>query len=1126
MNSSVTRKKFSSYPVLWIVLPFLILVNCSKKNQEPLFAKISATQTGITFENKIITDDSTNAILDPYIYNGGGTATGDLNNDGLLDVIFTGVLVESEIYLNKGDFNFENITEKTGIRTRERIHGIALVDINSDNLLDIYFSASGPIWSSSEERANLLFINNGDLTFREAAAEYGIDDTGFTTQSAFLDYDRDGDLDLFILNNSPKEFTRQEQPGVTFRGINNSDPSGFDKLYRNNGDDSFTDVSEEAGIVRKLGFGLGVAISDINGDNWPDIYVSNDTTPNDLLYINNGDGTFTNRANDWLRHSSYSGMGVDLADFTNNGWPDIFQTDMMPEEVIERRKMSGSETYSEQKTLEKQGYFPHYKFNALQMNQGVTENGDVIFSEISRLAGLSYTNWSWSTLLVDLNNDGLKDAFICNGFPIAGIDYDHLTNLFRVAQSGPPSETLPKQIQLFDELHSYDIHNYLFRNNGDLTFTNTSQEWGMNTPSFSYGASYADLDNDGWLDLVINNINDKASIYRNTNSSDEETHFITVTLEGLKPNTDGIGSKLWAWTGEQRQFKYQNPYRGFMSTMDNRIHFGLGEAAQVDSLRIQWPDGRIQVLTDIIANQTITLQQQQAQLNQKDLNRPPLNQNKIFQEISGGKNLAVMNPTTEASDYKIQPLLPYEISRQGPPLATGDVNSDGLEDLFIGGAAGIPGSLFIQQPDGNFIQTTHSQPWQADSDQDDWDALFFDANGDELPDLYVASGGYSSSPISRLLQDRLYINYGDGRFLRDEQALPEMLTSTGTVTAGDFTGDGKTDLFVGGRLTPRNYPTPTRSYLLQNEGDRFVDVTSQMAPELAGDYGMVTDAEWLDYDSDGLLDLVTAGEWMPVHFFHNEGEILQNLTQEMNLSPMRGWWYSLQAGDFNGDGFPDLAAGNLGLNHTYQTSEESKFGVVAGDFSGDRTTDIILTKQVDGVEYPIYGLAKLGRYIYTLAIKFDTYNSFANASVQQAVGNDAMERALHYHTDTFASVWMENNGQGEFTVHQFPNLAQISPIMDMISTDVDGDGNLDLVLAGNIYATEPTVPQADAGNGLWLRGNGQGEFTPVSPLQSGFLATKDVRNLAMISILQRNYLIVANNNDSLQVYFINQNQRK
>ena len=1101
-----------------LFVALLLLPACGPEKEHPLFQQLTPDRTGVTFANTITTDDSLNVQTDAYVYNGAGVAIGDINNDGLPDIFLAGNMVSSRLYLNKGNMRFEDITQAAGVTTDRWCTGVTMVDINNDGYLDIYVSVSGPPWSTAASRANLLFINNGDGTFTESAAKYGIADTGFTTQAVFLDYNGDGYLDLFLLENSPEDFTRG---GLTVHpaGLHMNSPRSYNQLYRNNGDGTFTNVSKEAGILTELGYGLGVAVADFNGDGWPDIYISNDDRPNDVLYINNRDGTFTDRAAEWLRHTSYAGMGIDVADFNNDGWPDILQVDMMPEALRARKRMSGSTSYGDFLDMGRRGFRPAYTLNTLQLNNGATRGGDVSFSEISRLAGVAYTDWSWSALFGDFDNDGYKDIFITSGYPKAVTDFDYQTAVFAARRARDQQRATQRERQLLKELRAYQVPNHVFRNEGGLRFSDKTHAWGMDQPGFSYGAAYADLTNDGRLDLVVNNIDGPAAIYKNVKPLNDSSHYLEITLDGTSPNRRGIGSTLILTAGGQKQYLYHSPTRGYMSTMDGREHFGLGRAKRVDSLEVIWPDGRYQVQTGLGVDRIVTVKQGDAA--GKRVPAPPApTRNRLFQPMDARHAVPYRHTVGNLVDYNLQPLLPYMLSSQGPPIAVADVNGDGLDDVFIGGGAGVPGKLFIQQKDGRFVESTKGQPWAADKDYDDWGALFFDANGDGLPDLYVASGSYHRPPGSRWLQDRLYINQGGGRFVRDTLALPEMLTSTAVVAAGDFTGHGRLDLFVGGRLVPGQYPSPTRSYLLRNDGGKFTDITDEAAPELARPDGMITAAVWIDFDGDGRLDLVTAGEWMPIQFYKNDGGKLRNVTTSTGLPPLRGWWYSLAVGDFNNDGRPDLVAGNLGLNFTYTTSQASKFGVYAADFTGNRTTDIVLTQELAGKEYPFFGLARLGPAMYPLPLRFPTYGAFADAAIPQMFGASQLQQARHYQADTFASVYLQNTGNGTFTATALPDLAQASPIRAIIAHDVDGDGNLDLIVAGNVYDAEPNTARADAGNGLWLKGDGHGHFTPVPAVESGLLASHDVTGLALVKTPAGNAVFVVNHGDSLQAFRI------
>jgi hypothetical protein len=1099
---------------LLVILALGWVSGCHGDRTRPLFRLLSPEETGITFVNAITTDDSVNVQTDAFVYNGGGVAIGDIDNDGLLDVFLTGNMVSSRLYANDGNMRFTDITAAAGVATDRWTTGASMVDIDGNGYLDIYVAASGPEWAPSEHRANLLFLNRGNRTFTEVAAQYGVADTSFTTHAAFFDYDGNGTLDLFLLNNDPGGFARGEAERHP-AGVAAESRVSYDRLYRNNGDGTFADVTTQAGILRKVGFGLGVVVADLNRDGWSDIYVSNDDTPNDVLYVNNGDGTFTDRAGAWLRHTSFAGMGIDIADFNNDGWPDIVQTDMVPEDLESRKRMMGAMSHAAFMELRRRGFEPSYSLNTLQLNLGVTDAGGLVFSEIARLAGVAHTGWSWSALFGDYDNDGSKDLFITNGYPKAVIDYDYQTQMYAVRRRGDDRRGL----EILDSLHGYHLPNYLFRNAGDLSFENVTDEWGMAQPSYSYGAAHADLDNDGWLDIVVNNINAPAFVYRNLGPVDRPGHFLELRLEGDAPNPRGLGTKVTLIAGGRRQYIDHTPFRGYQSSMDDRIHFGVADAQRVDTLEVVWPDGRAQVLTDLPVDQVLTVRQRNATAAAGRRAVMP-EKDRRFEPIPLQRAPAHLDRPSGLVDYSVQDLLPHMLSLRGPPLAVADVTGDGLDDVFVGGPAGASGMLFIQEADGRFIPGPGDQPWRADADQDDWDAAFFDADGDGLLDLYVASGGYRPAPESNRLLDRLYRNRGQGRFERAVAALPPMRISTGTVKAADFTGDGRPDLFVGGRLVPRAYPYPTRSYLLRNEGGRFLDVTTTVAPDLAEPAGMVTDAEWVDFSGDGRPDLVVVGTWMPIQFYLNDGNRLRSVTDEVAPPAMRGWWSSIVSGDFNGDGHPDLVVGNLGLNHSFTTSSESRFGVYAADFDGNQTRDIVFTQEIQGKEYPFFGLAKLGPAIYTLGVQFPTFRSFAAAPLDEVFTPMQRAQAIRYQVDTFASVYLENDGRGRFRAVPLPRLAQAAPINTMLAVDADSDGNLDLLVAGNLYDTDPTIARIDAGTGLWLRGDGRGGFTPVPPRVSGFLAPFQVSDLALVSTSAGPVLLVANSGDSLQSFAI------
>ena len=1080
-------------PVFRSIGMLVLLAGCSRnaKGPPPRFALRSARETGVAFTNTITITDSLNAATDPYVYNGAGVGVGDIDNDGKPDIFFAGNQVSSRLYLNTGDLRFQDITASAGVTTHCWATGVTLVDINQDGWLDIYVSCSGPDWSKPADRVNLLFINNHDRTFTEQAAKYGIADGGFTTHAVFLDYDGDGDLDLFLLNNSPTDFARGQLAFLP-AGARGSTPESYNALYRNNGNGTFTNVSHQAGILEDVGYGLGVAVGDVNGDGWPDVYVSNDITPNDVLYVNQKNGTFKDESGRWLKHSSFAGMGVDMADFNNDGRTDILQVDMMPPAWPGRKRVSLYLSYANLLDLKGRGYRLDYEENSLQLNSGATPSGDVLFSDVARMSGVAYTDWSWAPLFADFDNDGLKDIFVSNGYPKGVNDTDYKLATFGAQRRNDKQ----RQLDLLRDLRGYALTNYLFRNNGDLTFADVSAAWGMQQAGYHYGAAYADLNGDGKLDLVVNNIDAPAAIYENVGV--DSAHYLDVALRGTAPNLQAIGATVTIRAGGKKQYVYHSPYRGYMSTMEGPLHFGLGAATIVDSLTVAWPDGSVDVRTNVRVDTVVVLQRVSGAWCRGTCIPAPDTRHRLFQPFH---SLRYKDPAPTSVDFEVQPLLPDQPSRQGPPIATADVNGDGREDVFVGT------QLYIQLGNGTFVPT-----WQTDPAYLNWGAAFLDANGDGKPDLYVASGGYALSPISRLLQDRLYINQGRGRFVLDSSALPPMLTSTMVVAPGpDW-------LFVGGRLTPRNYPYPTRSYLLQNDGHgHFSDVTASVLPELAGEFGMVTGAVWIDFDGDGKTDLVTAGEWMPLRFFRNDGTRLHEVTAAMGLGGTRGRWYSLAAGDFNHDGRPDLIAGNLGLNYTWTTSPDKPFGIYAENFTASRRTDVVLTEGEHGKDYPIASAAAIGREIYMVNSRFRSFAAFSVASIDDMFDPATIHHALHYQVDTFASLYLENTGHG-FRATPLPNLAQVSAVRGVVVSDVDGDGNLDATLAGNLYDTEPNTPRADAGNGLWLKGDGHGHFTAVPPAESGLFAPGYVTGLGLVKMPTGNAVLVANLGDSLSAF--------
>lgn len=1074
------------------------------------FTKLSPSDTGVSFSNQVRDSLQFNVLNYAFMYNGGGVAIGDINNDGLSDLFFTGNMVSSRLYLNKGDMQFEDITESAGVSTKGWITGTSMVDINGDGLLDIYLSVAGRESDPSQERANLLFVNNGDNSFTEKAKEYNIADTSFTTHAVFLDYNRDGLLDLYLLNHSPGSFSRDMGRSGGSKTLSTS----FDILYKNNGNGTFSDVSRRAGILQKTGYGLGVAVADINRDGWPDIYISNDIAPDDVLYVNNKDGTFTDKSHGYLKHTSYAGMGVDIADFNNDEWPDILQVDMMPPDYQERKLMSYGVDFKQYNSKIRRGYNYSYTKNTLQMSNGVDQEGNILFSEVGRMAGVAFTGWSWAPLFGDYDNNGYKDILVTNGYPTAVNDFDYL-----VEQVQAPSATAEEEYQRVKNTRKLKLRNYLFGNDGGITFEDVSENWGFKDSTYSYGAAHGDLDNDGDLDIVISNLNATASIYQNNASELAGTHYLSLQLNGPQNNRQGIGATVVVNTGGNNQHKYVSPYRGYQSSVEPRIHFGLGAAKQVDSIEVFWPDGQYQLLTNVETNKQVTIDYKNAENNGKQLN-PGRDNHKIFRDVTDNVGLRHQHQENTFNDYDIQPLLHRQLSRMGPKMAVGDVTGDGLEDVYIGGASGYPGTLYVQNNSGRFEAQNQNQPWLNDAYSEDMGAVIFDANGDGKQDIYVASGGYEFSPAEEAIQDRLYLNRGNGQFYKSESTLPQMLTSSSMVSAGDFNDDGQIDLFVCGRLTPLKYPDGARSYILQNEGGRFRDVTQQIAPELAQP-SLRTDAEWIDFNGDGQLDLVTTGIWSRVQFYENGNGRFKEVTESVVEFPKRGWWYTLEKGDFNNDGVPDLVAGNMGLNHTFTTSEEQKLGLWANDFDNNYTRDLVYTVEENGAYYPFFGKAKLGWAIPPIDKKYPTYRSFSEVPMKDIFEDEALAEAKKYQVDTFASTLFLSGDDGKYRMQELPEEAQISPVKGMVVHDVDKDGLQDIVIAGNMFRIHPDISRADAGNGLWLKGAGNGTFNTVSPFQSGFVAPGDVKDLKLVNIPGGGTaVLLANNNTFVKVFSI------
>jgi enediyne biosynthesis protein E4 len=1072
----------------------MLLSACREKNT--LFRSLSSSRTGIDFVNRVTEDSLHNVLEYMNIYTGAGVAAGDVNNDGLIDLYFSANEGGGKLYINKGGLQFEDVTAKAGFVKDRWETGVAMVDINSDGWMDIYVNVSGsPRFGNT---ANLLYINNHDGTFSEQAEKYRIADKRQTMHSAFFDYDRDGDLDLFLITNPADEMLSGVNL-ITERKTH-GESEGTDILYRNNGDGTFSDVSAAAGILID-GYSLGVAVSDVNLDGWPDVYVSNDFLTNDILYVNNHDGTFTDSISSFLKHTSFASMGNDVADFNNDGLPDIFVLDMLPEDNYRRKMIMPAASYDKFKMSLLKGYVPQYSRNTLQLN-----NGNGTFSDIAFLAGVSSTDWSWSSLWSDFDNDGDKDLMVTNGFyrDLGNLDYIH----YQARLNNPMGRQDAKRAEKLKailNLPEIPLQNYLFENNGDLTFTKRSEEWGFDERGFSNGACYADLDNDGDLELVINSFNDKAKVYENKSNELHPENFLNIKLKGSKSNIDGIGAKLFLYVGGNVQMQELNPYRGFESTMEFLLHFGLGASKNVDSLFVEWPEGRTQQIKNIAANKTLTVAWKDAD---STTNHFLNNHQNVVEDVTAKLKIDYEHHENDFVDFKMQPLLPHMHSQNGPGIAVGDVNGDKLEDFYIGGASASEGCFYLQTPQGVFQRKPFAQHIQSE----DMGVLLFDANGDDLNDLYVVSGGAENQQGTDAQQDRLYINDGKGGFTYAIDAIPDTKASGSCVVANDFDRDGDLDLFVGGRVTPGKYPMPCRSYLLQNDGKgRFTDVTQVVAPDLVNP-GMVTSALWTDFDNDNMSDLVVAGEFMPLRFFRNvKGRLSEIKSGVENKS---GWWNSIAAGDFDEDGDIDYVAGNLGLNSRFKASEKEPLCIYAKDFDKNGLLDPVMCYFVDNKNQIYPTRDEMIRQINPMRGRFKTYESFASVSFDESFTKDELKDAFVVKAECFESSYFENLGNRKFAIKPLPLVAQFAPVFGLLPGDFNNDGFTDVLVTGNSYATEASTGRYDGMKGMLLAGDGKGSFKEDKKYCSGFKADRDVKSLPEIFLKDGSDVVLVGNNDN------------
>ncbi len=1107
--------KFYSKLLILFLVPFLF--SCTKTNNKKMFSLLSSRKTNVKFKNPIKETENFNVLEYGYLYNGGGVSVGDVNNDGLPDIYFTGNLVGSRLYLNKGNFEFEEIAEKAGVFAEGLWNtGTTMADVNGDGFLDIYVCRSAA--KDANKRKNLLFINNGpssgsgQVTFTEKADEYGIGDTGYSTQSSFFDYDNDGDLDLYVLNHSTQEYAGFGQITSKLKHRKNND-SG-DKLYRND-NGKFIDVSDKAGLINNvLGFGLGIAVSDINNDHWLDIYISNDYNEQDYLYINNHDGTFTESLEKFIEHVPLYSMGSDVGDINNDGYTDIVALDMLPESNYRQKMVSGPDNYDKHSLLAKSGFYNQTMRNMLQLN-----NNGQSFSEIGQFSGISNTDWSWSPLIADLDNDGYKDIYISNGYKrdYTNMDFINFTVQERLNEK---KSTSKKEIieEFLRRIPSTVVENYMYHNNTNLTFTKVNTDWGLNQKSLSNGTAYADLDNDGDLDLVVNNIGQEAFIYRNNSEIHTKNHHLRIKLEGNTKNTFGIGSKIELYINNQTITQELIPSRGFQSSGDYTLVFGLGEQTTIPKIRITWPDSKVQILKNIKTNQTITLNQNEATLLTNDSNKTE--KNYFFTDITQDSIFSFYHNENDFVDFRREILLPHKLSTQGPRITKGDVNNDGLEDVYIGGAKGSSGKLFLQNKEGKFL-TTNTSVFESDKLSEDIGVLFFDADNDNDLDLYVVSGGSDFNTDSPELQDRLYINNGKGYFKKGQQLIPQMITSGSCVKAGDLDNDGDLDLFIGGRSVPGRYPTTPKSYILENNGTgNFKDITNQTNPDLEH-LGMVTDAIWSDYDSDGFIDLLVVGEWMNIRIFNNIKGKLTEITEGCGTGDSQGWWNRIVATDIDNDGDQDYIIGNFGQNSQLKASITEPVTLYAKDFDNNGAIDPILCSYILGESYPVFSKDDLLSQLSYLKPKYVNYADYADQKITDIFTKEELDDTQILKAVNFDTSYLENLGGNKFRLSSLPRNVQFSPIYGILPTDFNGDGNIDLVLGGNFFGSRVKYGRYDANKGTLLLGDGKGNFTPITNLYSGLNSNGEVRDIITLKSKGSDYMVFIKNNTNAQIFKIN-----
>ena len=1076
--------------------------------EPPLFTLLDAKQTRIDFINKVEYTEEYNTYTYRNFYNGAGVGLGDFNNDGLLDIYFCANQAGNRLYINKGNFVFEDATENAGVAcSGSWSTGVTIADVNGDGLPDIYVCKSGK--PEGPNRSNELFINNGDLTFTEKAKEYGLDNFGMSNHASFFDFDRDGDLDCYLLNNSFQSVTTFDmKPGQ--RQI--PDSLGGNKLFRND-DGKFVDVTLKAGIYSsKIGFGLGVNVGDINRDGWPDIYVSNDFFERDYLYINNKNGTFIESLEEQMTEISQGAMGADVADINNDAWPEIYATEMTPEDNARLKTKALFDTWETYRLKVNNGYYHQFARNVLQLNN---QNGS--FSEIGRYSGVSTTDWSWGALIMDLDNDGWKDIFVANGIYKDLLDRDFLDIYSNPSIVRSMIQTEESAIlRLIEMIPSIKISNYAFHNNKDLTFTNLSGQWGLSEPSFSNGAAFGDLDNDGDLDLVVNNVNMPSFIYRNELNSRPDANYLTVILKGKGMNKAAIGANVSLFYAGKINYQELIPARGFQSSVDTRLHFGLGTTSSIDSVIIEWPEGECTVLRQVAANQFLTIESQGETKKCQKISEEI--ESTIFTKINSIPGLDFKHKENDFVDFERDRLLFQMLSNEGPHIAVGDVNGDGLEDLYLCGAKETPGSLYVQEKNGSF-RKTNERLFEADRISEDTDCVFFDADNDGDNDLYVASGGNEFPSSSSALIDRLYLNDGTGRFSKSPQMLPvSEYISTSCVQPEDFDNDGDLDLFVGARLRPFAYGLPVNGYLLENDGKgNFSDVTGKNAPDLRA-IGMITDMTWADVDNDGDHDMVIVGDWMPVKLFINDNGNFKDESEALGLLDTEGWWHTIVPRDLNNDGNIDFILGNHGLNSFFKASVNKPVTMYVNDFDLNGDIEQIICSFNGDKSYPVAIKDDLEKQIPSLVTKYTKYDDFKDQTIEDIFPPEILTRSVKLEARLMASCIMINKSGGVFSLVPLTAEAQLSPVYAINADDFNKDGICDIILGGNQYKAKPQTGIFAGSFGILLKGDNEGKWNTVSPAASGLYVRGEIRDMKLLNINGNRIIAVARNNDNLQFY--------